>query len=196
MGGFGSGTWSRGDAKPRVESFLQLSVSKLYRWGYLAGESQSFNLTWREGGEPIGSIGGYGSKDEVWLNYTTGASSGESVEWSYKIDLEWTSCNYGGYRPWFRCPHCKHRVATLYGGKKFLCRRCKGLAYRSQTADYLNAALNKRERLEARLHNHNGLLYRPKGMHWKTFDRINAALDRHEDIVDRHFGAVMNRLST
>ncbi len=194
MGGFGSGTWSRGDAKPRVESYLRLSVSNLYRWGYLSGGSQRFNLTWREGREPVGSIAGYGSKDEVQLEYQTGASTGKPVDWSYSIRLEWTPCNYGGCRPWFRCPACGDRVATLYGGNRFLCRRCKGLAYRSQTADYLNAAINKRERLEARLHNHNGMLYRPKGMHWKTFNRINDALDKHENIVDRHFGAVLGKL--
>lgn len=188
MGGLGSGTWSRGDAKPRVESCLRLSVSKLYRWGYLAGDSQWFNITWRECGEPIGSIGGYGSRDDVRLVYTTGAASGEPKLWSYGIQLEWTPCNYGGCRPWFRCPACGDRVATLFGGKQFRCRKCQGLAYRSQTADYLNQALNKRERLEARFYNHNGMLYRPKGMHWKTFNRINAALDEHEGVVDRHFG--------
>ena len=194
MGGFGSGMWSRGDAKPRVESSLRLSISKLYRWGYLSGGRHEFTMTWREGGEPIASIGGSAYRDEVWLKYTTGAASGEPVEWSYKIDIEWTSCNYGGYRPWFRCPHCKDRVAVLYGRKKFLCRRCQGLAYASQTADYLNVALNKRERLEARLHNDNGLLYRPKGMHWKTFYRINAELDKHEDMVNQHFGAILHQL--
>jgi len=194
MGGFGSGTWTRGNARPRVESFLRLSVSKLYRWGYLAGESQSFNLTWRQGGEPFASIGGHGSRDEVWLKYTAGASSGDPVEWSYRIQLVWTSCNYGGSRPWFCCPHCGRRVATLYAGQRFLCRKCQRLAYASQTADYLNAAINKLERLESRLQNRGGMLYRPKGMHWKTYDRINAAIDAHTSRVDRSFGIRMEKI--
>ncbi len=51
------------------------------------------------------------------------------------IDLEWTSCNYGGSRPWFICPGegCGRRVAILYGPTlPPLCRQCRGLCYASQ----------------------------------------------------------------
>lgn len=194
MGGLGSGTWSRWDVKPRVESFLRLNISNLHRGKHLAGDARKFELTWSRYGEPFASIGGYGSRDEVWLKYTTGASSGDPEQWSYRIQLAWTDCNYGGSRPWFCCPNCGRRVAMLYAGRRFLCRKCHGLAYASQTADYLNAAINKLERLESRLQNRGGMLYRPKGMHWKTYDRINAEIDAHTDRVDRSFGARLEKI--
>jgi hypothetical protein len=52
------------------------------------------------------------------------------------VRLEWTPCNYGGQRPWFLSPvrGCSRRVAVLYGGGIFACRRCHGLNYQSQHA--------------------------------------------------------------
>lgn len=47
-------------------------------------------------------------------------------------------CNFGGERPWFRCPgvvdgeHCNWRVAKLYRpprGDLYLCRHCYNLGY-------------------------------------------------------------------
>lgn len=55
----------------------------------------------------------------------------------YEVSLTWTSCNFGGQRPWFKCPSgvCDERVSKLYlppEGKRFLCRHCHGLSYESQ----------------------------------------------------------------
>lgn len=54
-----------------------------------------------------------------------------------KVSLTWTSCHFGGQRPWFKCPSgvCDERVSKLYlppGGKRFLCRHCHNLSYESQ----------------------------------------------------------------
>src|SRR5688500_4895697 len=46
------------------------------------------------------------------------------------IDLRWSRCNFGGQRPWFRCPAepCGGRVAILYlVGGIIACRRCHQL---------------------------------------------------------------------
>jgi hypothetical protein len=57
------------------------------------------------------------------------------------VPLTWTRCHFGGARPWFRYAGClgshgyNQRVAVLYlaTGSRFACRRCLGLAYRSQS---------------------------------------------------------------
>jgi len=44
-----------------------------------------------------------GQRDEEWQSE------------DYPVEVEWTACNYGGSRPWFRCPArgCGRRVAIL-----------------------------------------------------------------------------------
>ncbi len=49
------------------------------------------------------------------------------------LPLEWTECNFGGARPWFKCPQCRRRSAKLYRRyTRFVCRTCCQLIYRSQ----------------------------------------------------------------
>ena len=56
------------------------------------------------------------------------------AEWKgeqYPVRIVRTPCNLGGLRAWFICPAvgCGRRVAILYGGSIFACRRCYQLAY-------------------------------------------------------------------
>lgn len=64
----------------------------------------------------------------------------EQREYDYPVRLEYTECNFGGERPWFRCPgvvdgeECNRRVGKLYcppGRDLFLCRHCYDLGYTS-----------------------------------------------------------------
>ena len=60
------------------------------------------------------------------------SNTGEDV--CYPVETEWTSCTYGGSRPWFLCPAvgCGRRCRFLYLGERyFVCRSCAGLSYRS-----------------------------------------------------------------
>lgn len=36
--------------------------------------------------------------------YTVTPSEGDPSEYEYRIPIEYTPCNFGGVRPWFRCP--------------------------------------------------------------------------------------------
>lgn len=89
--------------------------------------------------------------------------------------LEWTSCTFGGSRPWFVCPGqgCGRRAAILYGTKnRWLCRRCLDLAYASQRENRLGRARRRAERARRRLGPDDAP--RPKGMHHTTFVRIRS----------------------
>jgi hypothetical protein len=65
-----------------------------------------------------------------------------------KITIDKTSCYFGGYRYWFICPgyergvDCNSRVRILYrDDKKWGCRKCMNLTYRSQNLSGLDKLL-------------------------------------------------------
>ena len=80
-------------------------------------------------------------------------------------------------------PGCGRRVAVLHGGRVFACRQCKRLAYRSQRETTDDRATRRADAIRRRLGwdagilNGNGL--KPKGMHWRTFDRLEREHDAH-----------------
>lgn len=121
--------------------------------------------------------------DRVILNYRTRRHGDEWQQMDYPVYLEWTPCNYGGRRAWFRCPaqRCRRRVAILFGGSIFACRQCHKLAYQCQREPDDDRAMRRADTIRDRLGwppgtaNPNG--GRPKGMHWRTFERLSAEHD-------------------
>lgn len=59
---------------------------------------------------------------------------GKRKEISYSITIDKLTCNFGGFRYFFRCPLCKQRMRLLYFAQNsiFLCRKCLNLGYVSQ----------------------------------------------------------------
>jgi len=137
------------DAKTTVEQATQLSIFKLKEFGLLDGIHIS-TLSWtrRQSGSKK-SIGILVDTKELYakVNYTiTDRSTGEKIDYNYKISLKTTPCNFGGIRYWFICPlsknglYCGRRVGTLYlvsGGKYFGCRHCYNLSYESRNESRL-----------------------------------------------------------
>ncbi|MDD1752959.1 MAG: hypothetical protein LUQ38_07720, partial [Methanotrichaceae archaeon] len=129
MGGFGSGSWYRFSTKNLVENCLCRNICNLNRKGTLLSPRMQF-LSWSNGSN-IAIKPGF---DSINLLYSV-SGDGQYEDVNYTVPLSWTSCNYGGERPWFICPgkNCNKRVANLYlMGKYFLCRHCHNLAYSSQ----------------------------------------------------------------
>lgn len=98
------------------------------------------------------------------------------------VPLDWTPCTYGGSRPWWRCPCCLRRVAVLYVGRGALaCRQCHRLAYRCQREADDDRALRRAAVLRHRLGWRPGIAHghgaKPKGMHWRTYWRMQAQHD-------------------
>lgn len=177
MGGFGSG---RRGGKKKTEDMLALDIRPLQRLGRLA-PGQSFDSPWTCNGEKIASIHIRTGTDLVNLIYRYGGDTGQDM--NYPVAIEWTPCNYGGKRAWWKCPCCERRVAVLYSDKIFACRQCKQLVYKStRMAPSLKsfARANKiRERLgwDAGFANPKG--GKPKGMHRKTYDQLLEQLNAH-----------------
>ena len=125
----------------------------------------------------------------IYLDYTVTPPRDESRDISYHVRLEYTECNFGGVRPWFRCPShaggCGRRVGKLYfpiytSGDHYLCRECYDLGYRSSrnSGNELERAEQRYRKAfakadaESRQPHPNNLPYtpdRPKGMHRDTF---------------------------
>ena len=151
---------------------------------------QEFSWSWRRGGESAGTITGAefveDAKQAVVLSYRScrpGSSEWKSIQ--QRVPIRLTACHFGGVRPWFVCPaccngrYCGRRAAILYcAGELFACRRCHDLSYGSQQQMALDRGLEQARKIRMRLGGGADLLEpfppRPKGMHWRTFQRLRA----------------------
>jgi len=197
MSGYGSGQrW--GCCKDLTTDHKKLDVLWMKREGFLRLGSQG-TLSWSRNGERIGWIRYACEAHALRLIYRT-RYNGCNEDWQsidMKVPLAFASCRYGGTRPYFICPNqnCNRRVQHLYGGYPyFLCRHCLNLAYPVQREkDYDRAARRAdkaREKLEAEPGILNGLsIFKPKGMHQKTFDRLNREVEYFTDISLRGIAA-------
>ncbi|MGA2939202.1 MAG: hypothetical protein ABSF52_19185 [Syntrophobacteraceae bacterium] len=178
MGGIGSGMWSRRDKKTTIEECRRLEVLILHRKNAL-NFGCSGTITWKRNDRPWGEIRIEVETTSLDLVYHyTGYGGSQDVK--ERVPLAWTSCNYGGERPWFLCPGCGRRVGVLFlGGSYFPCRHCYHLSYSSQNKNtVLDKVCRRRDKLCERLG--EKWWRKPKGMHQKTFDRLRRRLSYAE----------------
>ena len=164
-----------------TNEYTAVDVRRWHREGLLS-PGREFQWEWLRNQRTVASIQVCVEPDRLVLMYEHKDGTGRWVSHSEPVLLSWTRCNYGGRRPWLLCPACGRRVATLYGGAVFTCRRCRKLAYPSQretAGDRASRRANKlRKRLGWRAGFLNGSGGRPKGMHSNTFERLSAEHDR------------------
>ncbi|MBX9756574.1 MAG: hypothetical protein K2X80_17575, partial [Pseudomonadaceae bacterium] len=105
------------------------------------------------------------------------------------------------------------RVAKLYSSTLFACRHCLRLNYASQQANKSDRAADRSRSLRRALGCNEGFLLtsaeciaKPKGMHWRTFDRRLDQLKRVDAvaladavamlaIIDRSVGRAQSALA-
>lgn len=193
MGGIGSGRrWHYG-TKDTTTSFRRLDVRRWARDGLL-DKPHSFGWEWNnDRGEVKASINVRTKPNSVHLTYRSRIQGEDWRDYDYTIWLDRTPCNYGGTRPWFLCPaqKCGRRVAILYGGTIFACRNCHRLAYPSQNESQIDRAQRRANTLRARLGWEIGFeapgIYKPKGMHQRTYNRLSQEVYALEDQVHAAF---------
>ena len=90
----------------------------------------------------------------------------------------------GGNRQWFECPSCRTRCRILYGGAFFRCRRCQGLKYETQYEPPFARAATRALKIRERLGSDGGIDEpfppKPKGMHQKTYERLEAQAEKFD----------------
>jgi hypothetical protein len=174
-------------ARRTCETCNSIDVRDWHRSGLLA-VGRKFQWFWIGNPQHCGSIGVRSEGHAVILTYREAGQP----EWKWieqYLALEWTECNFGGRRPWFRCPvdsgekRCGRRVAVLYcAGRLFACRRCYGLAYECQRQNSRGRGLSTAKKIRRRLGGGPDMLepfpQKPKKMHWRTYERLRARADR------------------
>lgn len=198
MGGNGSGRRSYLGAKATTTDCLSLDVRRLHREGLLE-PNLAFVWQWERRGQVLASIRVLTTgPNQVTLCYRHRGPGEKWKEKSYPVYLDWTSCNYGGKRPWFLCPteECGRRVAVLYGFSQFACRQCSNLVYKCQREDTSCRLTRRADKIRDRMGWGPGILSgigpKPKGMHWQTYARL---CEEHEALVDGAIGLVMKRFN-
>jgi hypothetical protein len=159
--------------------------------------------TWtrRDGDQP--SIQMNIGERAVVLIYTVRRGGGAAVDVRDTVLLERTPCARGGDRIWFRCPGCDRRVRALYlapGADFFRCRHCHRLAYGSQQVAPDERHLMAIRTIQRRLGGDPQESFpwvsppKPKGMHWRTYERLHDALREHEMAREAILFAQLKRL--
>jgi Zn-finger protein len=177
MGGMGSGRqWYLG-AKDTTDDYRSIDVRRWKRDGLLVPD-QVFGWQWSRHNKVVASIRVVTQSDRLILIYRHRAQGKDWTDESYPVYLDWTDCNMGGQRPWFVCPAkgCGKRVAILYGGGIFACRKCHQLNYPSQREDLDDRACRRADKIRDKLGWEPGILngygMKPKGMHMSTFLKL------------------------
>lgn len=199
MGGYGSTRWNGERTRLDTAGLLKLDVRWLARRGSLAPGAIS-TLSWTRGdGQPVGDIMTIMDRERPFLTLAYSTRPDGDAAWTrhhYRVWLASSPCHYGGTRDWFSCPHCGARRALLYSaGGIFSCRACHDLAYTSTREDAATSCDRRIRRAADRLGNdengRRGFLWtmpdKPKGMHWRTYDRLTGMLYQEHELREELF---------
>ncbi|MFC1933013.1 hypothetical protein ACFLXU_05235, partial [Chloroflexota bacterium] len=162
--------------KRTTSGLITLDVNYLSRNGNFTSNQLSY-MTWSRDNEAICTINTRMEGPHLVLGYKRRLRNGDWQSSEESVLLSYTSCNYGGRRPWFICPGvkngvpCQRRVAKLYAaGSYLLCRHCYDLAYDSQRELERHRLLYKAQNIRRHLGGSANITepfpFKPKGMHW------------------------------
>jgi hypothetical protein len=147
-----------------------------------------FHAAWTRDGERLASINVQAQRYAVTLKYQCGSYGEDWSDVEHRVAIAWMPCRFGGERPWFVCSvtsngvYCGRSVAKLYiAGRLFACRHCYQLAYASQQEPARLRGLKKSQKIRMRLGGSGNMLEdfpeKPKGMHWRTYERWSRVHD-------------------
>ena len=185
MGGRGSGRRaSFGMMADKCHEMHSIDLAWLRR-KKLFNIGRSSKLTWSRAGNPTGSIQVWCERDHVRLIYRHKPRGGEWQDVNERVPLAESVTRFGGLRQWFVCLSCNKRCRVRYGGGRFRCRRCNGLKYDTQYEPAFARAASRVLKIRARLGGKGGLddpfPPKPKGIHWRTYQRLEAEAERLEN---------------
>jgi hypothetical protein len=171
-----------GGGRPTAEGSLTLDLYKLMRDGMCAPRKYGRGeLHWSTNGIRTGSMGFESALGDdrgfIRLRYTSTLWNGEKHASDYRIELTATPQPFGGKRWWFICPKTGELVWKLYlppGAVTFASRGHYRIGYRCQREGSHDRDINRAFKLRRRLGSEDGLdapIEKPKGMHWKRFER-------------------------
>ncbi len=194
MGGQGSGRNWRYATRTTTDDHKALDVRKLQRDGVLR-PGYTCRWSWMINNIEVASIGLRSTSESIVLSYQSKTGK-KWQDMKYPVTLEWTACQYGGQRAWFRCPvvGCGRRVAILYSGRVFACRHCYHLVYASQRENNTDRTIRRADNIRRKLGWKPGILnpsgWKPKGMRWHTFEKLRT---EHDTLVQISLNALVRK---
>lgn len=195
MGGIGSGRHYQ-EGKNIASDMKSLDIRELHQQGLLLPD-MDFSWHWTRNGEKVPQLRICTAADHIIFSYNDLTRSGEWKFMEYTIYLEWTDCNLGGQRPWFRCPsyECDRRVAILYSDSILACRHCHKLVYACQRENDNYRSMRRADTIRQRLGWKPGIANpgdgKSKGMHWRTFQRLK---EKHDVFANATWTTMMLQL--
>jgi hypothetical protein len=173
--------------KATVEGCRSLDVLDWHRRRYLRSPRR-FSWVWRQDGKRVASINVETERHRVTLKYRSRSYGEGWTDVEQRFPVVWTPCRFGGNRPWFVCSvyangtYCGRQIAKLYQtGRLFACRHCSRLAYACQQESGHLRGLWKAQKIRMRLGGSANMLEdfpaKPKGMHWRSYERLRRAHD-------------------
>ena len=179
MGNSNSGRWG---GKAKCENCPAIDIRRLARENLLK-PSNAFVWRWSDGSTVSAKV----HAQALELRYATNLKPMQS----YWFNFAQTACNYGGTRSWFICPHCDKQCAKLYQrSARFACRKCQRLRYQSQALAALARSQWAYGKLQTRLTVDE---LKPKGMHWRTYERLLARMEMIDSQVSDAFDMMMTK---
>lgn len=203
MGGFGSGRRS-GSGRDKIEYSRSIDVNLLHKSGCLKpGLTRGWQ--WTQDGEKVASINLHAEVNRLHLSYRVRVTGGEWESIKEPVIIVRKPCYFGGMRPYFICPGvvngnaCDRRVSKLHGtGRYFLCRHCYFLAYSSQSESQCKRLTRLANKIRYRLGGDVGMDVpfpsKPKGMWWRTYERLREKCFDAEMQADEAFAIHIERL--
>ena len=174
MGGRGSGR-SSGFSANKCSDCLSVDLAWLRRKCLLI-PGRSSTIRWSRGDNPTGAINVASEPAGLRLKYRSRSHGEEWHDINEFVPFIETATAFGGRRQWFCCLTCSRRCQVLYGGEYFRCRRCHRLKYDSQYEPAYARACSQSHKIRKRLGQSGSLdepfPKKPKGMHWKTYNRL------------------------
>lgn len=152
----------------------QIDVREMKRQGILE-PGELFRWHWPEFANAVNMVV---TEGEITVSYRDKTAAGGFGVVEYQIPIVRTDCHINGSRPWFGCPECGRRAAILYSisAGKFACRKCRRLAYPSQSEAVGDRAHRAANNIRRRLGWKVGIAHpegdKPKWMRQATFDKL------------------------
>lgn len=173
MGGANTGFW-RSRGAQQCEQMQSIDLAWLRRENSL-NPGASGTLLWSRNGKETGSIEYMVLSVSLKVTYR---SRGQDARWEYveeSLPFVWTDTRFDGLRRWFQCLSCGRRCRIVYGGPRFRCRMCHRLTYNSQYEPAWERPLTRARLVRMRLGGSASIEGpfppKPKGMHWRTYER-------------------------
>jgi hypothetical protein len=171
-----------GDGRRTVEQTRVIEIGTLRRAGYI-GQPASNWWKWRDKAYVVG----------IWPSHWKGGCVQLPNQILRTVQVSW---RFGGQRFYFVC-ECGRRVEKLHAtsGRPWRCRHCYRLTYATRQATPRDRHIINVQKIREQLGGSPSLLDgfppKPKGMHWRRYQRLRT---RHDAETEQALGMTAARI--